>query len=151
MVGVGYIDLQQGRMSPEREVNPINGQHRQWVHWQADMGLTNGKYRGAVSRMQQASNHGDLYLAESLFFPLARLPLKLSHRGFGSPEMRKRFIFDFLFVWGMWIRELGWSRRITICQEPTRMVRPMRFRNFMRSRTAKINWKLIQPCIFQAW
>lgn len=32
-----------------------------------------------------------------------------------------------------------------MCQESTRMVRPMRIRNFMRSRTAKINpWKLIK-------
>lgn len=34
-------------------------------------------------------------LAGLHFFPPATLPLKLSCRGFGSPEMRKSFIFDF--------------------------------------------------------
>lgn len=84
-------------------------------------------------------------LAELLFFPLASLPLKLSRRGFGSPEMRKSFLFEFPLCGECRSWDLGWSRRITICQEPTRMVRPMRIRNFMRSRTAKIDtWKLIK-------
>jgi hypothetical protein len=49
-------------MSPEREVNSISGENRQWIQWLACQGLTNGAYRCALSCVRQDSNHDDRYL-----------------------------------------------------------------------------------------